>query len=359
MENSVMLKDVRVFDGNYIHEKQNIIIAGSKISMEGNSIDIIDCKGLTVLPGLIDSHIHIDNIENIHSSNLMGITTMLDMGTRDVSTVNNAKHIFGVENLLSCYKAGSSKGSYHDVKMGYPVVDNEKTAKLFVEEQIKYGADYIKIILDDPKVPGAGKTNPDTITAIVKHAHNHRKLVIAHTVADSSYLLAVDNGVDILTHVPMGELLSKETISLMKSRNVSVIPTLVMMKGLFDAFSKLPIPPPWEYDFARKNVISLKENNIQLLAGTDANNDPNSPYKMEYGNSLYKEFDLLIEAKLSPIEVLKSATSIPAKIFDLKERGEIKNGYRADLLLVDGDPTRDINCLKNIKAVWKSGIRIK
>jgi imidazolonepropionase-like amidohydrolase len=96
-----------------------------------------------------------------------------------------------------------------------------------------------------------------------------------------------------------------------------------------------------------------------ILAGTDSNDDPAAPCQVAHGESLHEELERLVDAGLAPAEALRGATSLAAATFGLTDRGVIAPGYRADLLLVDGDPTLDISATRNIRGVWIGGGRVK
>ena len=104
-----------------------------------------------------------------------------------------------------------------------------------------------------------------------------------------------------------------------------------------------------EHAFAA--VRQMRRAGVPILAGTDSPAPGSSN-----GASLHQELELLVKAVLSPTEALAAATSVPARIFGLKDRGRIAPGLRADLLLVRGDPTRDITATRDIVAVWKAGV---
>jgi hypothetical protein len=107
------------------------------------------------------------------------------------------------------------------------------------------------------------------------------------------------------------------------------------------------------YPAAQKALRQIKAANVPILCGTDAPNPGTT-----YGASLHHELELLVESGMTPIEALRSATSIPSEIFDLKDRGRIKPGYLADLVLVEGDPTQDIKNSRRIVRVWRAGVSV-
>jgi hypothetical protein len=101
-------------------------------------------------------------------------------------------------------------------------------------------------------------------------------------------------------------------------------------------------------------VRLLRAAGVPILAGSDAPNPGTA-----HGVSLHRELELLVEAGLTPPEALAAATSVPARLFGLSDRGVVAKGRRADLLLVDGDPTRDITATRDIAAIWKSGVPVE
>jgi imidazolonepropionase-like amidohydrolase len=100
-------------------------------------------------------------------------------------------------------------------------------------------------------------------------------------------------------------------------------------------------------------VVPLRDAGVPLLAGTDTGLPGTS-----FGESLHRELALLVEAGLQPVEVLTAATAVPSERFGLRDRGRIAPGLRADMLLVEGDPTADVAALRDIAVVWRRGARL-
>ena len=98
---------------------------------------------------------------------------------------------------------------------------------------------------------------------------------------------------------------------------------------------------------------------LTILAGTDANAAPASPAPIQHGEALHDELGLLVESGLSPLEALRSATVVPAEFFGFTDRGVIEAGRRADLLLIEGDPTQDIAATRAIRGVWVAGVKVR
>ena len=118
------------------------------------------------------------------------------------------------------------------------------------------------------------------------------------------------------------------------------------------------LPPGIAYSSARDSVTAMYKAGVTILAGTDANVAEHSPASVLHGVSLHQELELLVNAGLSPIDALRAATSVPAEIFGLHDRGVIAPGYRADLLLIAEDPTRNIRATSSVQRVWCGGIQV-
>jgi imidazolonepropionase-like amidohydrolase len=251
--------------------------------------------------------------------------------------------------------------------MGFPnssALPDAAAARSFVAEQVAAGADLIKVIVEDPKVPGTKALPVAVIAAVVTAAHDAGKLVVAHAVTTASITTAHEAGVDVITHAPLNADLAPDLIASLASHQVVLIPTLTMMRGavatlnkskMLRVLSTLGIAPKLDYAHAEASVALAQSAGITVLAGTDANTEPLVPARPPYGESLHDELELLVAAGLSPAEALRSATTAPARVFGLTDRGSVTPGLRADLVLVEGDPTQDITATRNIRETWIGG----
>jgi imidazolonepropionase-like amidohydrolase len=127
---------------------------------------------------------------------------------------------------------------------------------------------------------------------------------------------------------------------------------------MFRVLRRLRVAPPVEYAHARGSVVAARAAGMTIVAGTDANNETGAPFSPPHGSSLGDELELLVDAGLTPTAAIRSATALPARTFGLNDRGVIAAGLRADLLLVDGDPTVDIGAIRNVRGVWIAGARV-
>ncbi|MDD7793482.1 amidohydrolase family protein [Clostridium sp. 'White wine YQ'] len=357
---TTIIKNVKIFNGIECIEADKVVIENGYITDKAEGDIEIDGSGCTLLPGFIDAHIHLYESKNLKEASMYGVTTMMDMGTRSPEVVDSLKNLSGLPDIRSSYCPAFASGSNMPIKMGYSesaYVISATDAERFVNEQIANGADYIKVILEEQSVSVKTTTFPlEIVAAIVVQAHINGKKVIAHAVSTNSFKTAIKAGVDVVTHIPFVEPLTEEIIELMSKNGTVSVPTMVTMKGIVESIKKFNPYAPLNYDYVKESVAKLYKAGVTIMAGSDSNTgDPTTPYSAPYGISLLDELKLMVEAGFTPIQAIQSATSITAKYFGMDDRGIIKPGYRADLILIKGDPTVDINVVKDIKQVWIRG----
>ena len=164
-------------------------------------------------------------------------------------------------------------------------------------------------------------------------------------------------GFDVLTHVPLDRAIDDEQAVALAAAGVTVVPTLTMMKAIVERLAGAGSPGP-RYEPAAASVAALHRAGVTVLAGTDANQTPAAPASPPMGASLHDELALLVDAGLTPAEALRATTSSAADHFDLPDRGRLTVGLRADLVLLERDPTSDIDATRAIRAVWVAGERV-
>jgi len=131
-----------------------------------------------------------------------------------------------------------------------------------------------------------------------------------------------------------------------------------MMQGIEAVIKKRVPEAPIDIQNVFESLEKMHKAGITILAGTDANDRSHTPYQFPHGLSLHDEMQNLVRCNLTPIEALRIATSLPADIFGLRDRGRIQTGRRADLVMVEGDPTVDIRAIRNINKVWVKSIEV-
>ena len=385
--NAFVIRNVRIFDGERVIEANSIAVAHGKIVGVGTNVasppdaQVVDGSGDTLLPGLIDSHVHAWVRDVLEMGLIMGVTTELDMYMRWEEALKwRAEESKGAADIADFRTAGTAiaVGGGHGTEADLPPmipISRPNEAQAFVDERIAHGSDYIKVIYDNgPRFAAMSKA---TLAAIVKAAHSRHKMVIVHVASAQGYLDVIDSGADGLAHVPIVKLPEPIFRDAAKAHHIFAITTLGFTDFFFGRgrlWSKLPEDPsiaPYLGPMARQNLeqpgfnnldhISYADNEadlrtlhdagVPLLAGTDANG-------AQAGAILHTELELMVNAGLTPTETLADATSVPAKMFSLDDRGRIAPGMRADLLLVHGDPTKDIHATRDIVAIWKQGVPV-
>ncbi len=385
------IENVRVFDGREVLDGKTIIVADGRIASINDSpapegLQIIDGTGKTLLPGLIDAHVHAFDQNALRDALRFGVTTELDMFTTtsfatDRKLVRDSYDKTDMADLFSAFTLVTPKDG-HGTQFGLPIptIDDPALAEEFVKARLAEGADYIKIVYE-PGNPMVTSISKETLEAVIAAAHAHGAIAIVHISKLEAARDAVNGGADGLVHVFADAAIDDELIANMKTKGVFVIPTLSIIasaadRGLGAGFlqdenlqpylSKMQLDglavsmgggrdlSHWfNLDIALENVRLLHEAGIPVLAGSDAPNPGTA-----YGVSMHGELELLVKAGLSPSEALKAATAASARAFDLNGRGVIAEGARADLLLVNGDPTTDILAVRSIDRIFKNGFEV-
>ncbi|MFI0424893.1 amidohydrolase family protein [Spongiactinospora sp. 9N601] len=415
------ITNARIFDGERVLGTGTVVIDGATIlAVDGprdhgagpsrpvaECSETIDARGMTLLPGLFDTHVH-TSIESLALALTFGVTTELEMqggltaGHRADITDNDAvadvrSAGFGItppgghpeelfpegEGSGDGPPGGGDQGDGADFVMPFCTTPEEAVA--FVPKLIAGGSDYIKFMIDDGTVlgePGLPMLNQATLDAGVAEAHRHGKLTVAHTLTIDATRMAIKAGIDGLVHLFMDKPHTPEIIDQIAKSGAFVVPCVVLDASMIGITGKTFSADPrvrsrlskeWlatlNSSFNRypkgnladilASVKALRDAGVDILVGTDAS--VAVPYLggLAHGASVHHELQMLVKAGLSPTEALSAATSVPARRFDLRDRGRIAEGMRADLLLVQGDPTTTISDTLNIQAVWRRGARAK
>jgi imidazolonepropionase-like amidohydrolase len=285
-----------------------------------------------------------------------GVTTALDMGSPP-ALVSAMRGRRGVTDIRSSMMVTTSPDSAHAKRMSAlpgakdALVAGPADADEVVGRRMEQGADYLKIVIDLP-----GFTQ-HTVDAIVAAAHARGLRTVAHASRSDAVDMAQRADVDVLTHAPLDRGIPQEQARRLVSAGTVIVPTLTMMKAIVDRLGGGGTAGP-AYEPARETVHMLHRAGMPILAGTDANATPAAPASPPFGTSLHEELELLVSAGLSPAEALNAATSVPAQHFGLTDRGRIAPGLRADLVLLDADPTADVAATRSIRGVWIAGDRV-
>jgi imidazolonepropionase-like amidohydrolase len=392
--------DVRT--GNYATD-QMIWIEGDRIKAVGKSVDIqrqmpagakiIDLSNETVLPGLIDCHTHLTMSPNLLGpaglrisyprSALIGarnarvtleagFTTVRNVAAEGYSDIAlrdaiNAGDVPGPRMLVSG-PALSITGGHGDENYLAPqfewssegVADGLDAVIKKVRENIKYGADLIKImatggVLSQNDNPALAQYSPEEMKAIVETAHELGRKVAAHAHGALGIKYAVLAGVDSIEH---GSYINDEDIQLMKERGTYLVPTVYLEDWLVQNMQNLPYTPNMiekaktVLPIAQKNLSHAFKSGVKIALGTDAAVYPHGLNAHEFGK--------MVEMGLTPLESIQAGTMNAADLLGWSDRaGTIEAGKFADLVAVDGDPMANVHVLENVRFVMKGGEVIK
>ncbi|EKT78775.1 imidazolonepropionase-like amidohydrolase [Rhodococcus percolatus] len=391
-----VIRDVRVFDGEKVVERSTVHVRSGLIEAvtaefdSTDEIEVVDGRGKTLLPGLIDSHTHAQP-PSLKDALLFGVTTELDMFScpewmdgqrRDAAERND------LADVRSASIGATVLGGHPSMMIGtyfaeqYPVVKSLDDASAFVAARVAEGADYIKLLIDDGTalghdVPTLGE---DVARAIANAAHDHGKMAVAHVTSLAGAEQALRAGVDGLVHMFFDRPPTDEIIAKALDAGVFITPTLSTVGSLAsdidgthlanDDRARPLIPASWRENLCQcwqlgspgsighaiEATRRMHEAGVDILAGTDAAGI--GVVGTAHGVSMHGELELLVRAGLSPVQALRAATSLPARRFGLSDRGRIAPGLQADLLLVEGDPTEEITATLSIAGIWRRGDKL-
>jgi imidazolonepropionase-like amidohydrolase len=363
MSETIAITNVKVFDGNALTGERTVVIDHGVISDATTAERRVDGQHGILLPGFIDSHVHLRELAELEQGTHWGCTTMLDMGTQSMAVTDSLRHRKGLADIRGSGNTASAPGGMQTTRMGMPLssaVSGPADASRFVADRVAEGADYIKVIVEDPRIMGSAALDRASIAALAEAAHHAGLIIIAHVTTIAALTIAAEAGVDILTHAPLDAVVDENLAFSIAQKGIVSVPTLTMMRSVASIAAHLPTHGAGtDYAHARSTVTAFRRAGITILAGTDANQAPGSPAKIKHGEALHDELGLLVEAGLTPIEALRSATVVPAQYFGFTDRGVIEAGRRADLVLIDGDPTQDITATRAIRGVWVAGVQAR
>lgn len=381
---------------------------------------VVEGRGMTLMPGLIDLHVHTsassgppwelflpDPQSTVEAMLYAGITTAADMGGPNRASAERREalrsgRLLGPRLLIS--------GMPFTAKGGHPIallelftpwpvgalikgdwgfeVESPASVDLAFEELLQVSPDYVKLICDEIPL-SIPVLSLGIARSVVNRAHAARKKAMAHVGDDGSMRVMADAGVDIFVHGAYRGPILEETAALIAERHIAVAPTL----GIFEDFDRLAhgdlqpsqlvhevadprilqslrhrpqgYQPPlafqsWVAAVHRSrqtkldNVAVLRRHGVTILVGSDS---PNAGHFA--GAALHQELESLVQAGMTPAEVLRAVTLQNAQALGLeREVGSVEVGKRADLLLVRGNPLESIVATQDIDSVYLGGRRV-
>ena len=385
-ETPIAFTQVRVFDGEAVIPVATVVTRCTtiwRVSDSSESLKLpedtvtIDGLGRTLLPGLIDSHTHTWSLPMLERPLDFGVTTVMDMGStnREFAGSLKAQRALGPArdraDLYSAVLWVTAPGS-HGTQFGeVPTLVEAADAAAFVSARIDEGADYVKLIYDnfrmfDQEIPTLSK---ETMQAVVAAAHTNGKIAVTHSRDVQAYADVIDAGVDGIVHLPVDEVPDAGLITLLRDQGIWVGANLSLNRPMGEALINDPALGPMLTESERENLTNfrplhreggdqvaldalaaLHAAGVTILPGSDTPNGGTT-----FGATMHVEIAALVESGFTPVEALRSATADAATAFGLEDRGRIVEGLQADLLLVEGQPDRNIKDTRNIVAVVKAG----
>jgi imidazolonepropionase-like amidohydrolase len=389
-----VLEGVRIFDGEQAMEAGWIWVADGLIRGVGASGTALPAgadgavrvqgAGHTVLPGLIDAHTHTFDRSVLVDALRFGVTTELDQFTlTEFAGAMRAEQAAGpVTDRADLFSAGTlaTAPGGHGTQYGLaiPTLTGPDEAPGFVADRKGEGSDWLKIIWEDGSNYGMVTPThaPETIEALIEAAHREELLAVAHVSTLAQARAVARMGGDGLVHAPHDRAPDAELAGDLAAADLFLVPTLTVTRSiatgeegdlqLGDARLAELANPMLEMtlyqSFPARDAVARAHDHAahitrdfaraggRVLAGTDAPNPGTA-----HGLSMHREMELLVEAGLTATQALTAATSAPARAFGLEDRGRISPGLRADLVVVEGDPTVDITDTRNLVVVWRNG----
>ena len=382
-----------VIEGRHISR----VCRSAELGADRDGVTYVDAAGASLMPGMIDAHVHLAydgsprpvdykvamlsesyaavalrSVRHARDTLRAGITAVRDLNApggvilalRDAIA---AGHVEG-PRVVACGQGLSVTGGHMD-KGGWgdhvafrdlnAPCDGADAFRQGVREQVKRGADCIKInlcggSLRDPSAPYKQEMTDAEVAAAIDEAHRLEKRVAAHTSGGPSVTMAVRAGLDSVEH---GHWIDEETADLMAERGTFYVPTLLVNERNYEIGREAlgGSDAGWAWlDRAREDkwasLERVRRAGAPIVMGTDAG------FMLPHGSMTARELELLVHGGLSAMEAIVAATSSAARLLDI-DGGLVREGAMADLLLVPGDPSRDVQALQALNAlrVWHEG----
>lgn len=349
-------------------------IAPQKHLMEKYGEIVVQYPGCTLLPGLIDLHVHLSawgrkpfgymggdfvhafvTLKNARCAFQTGVTTMRSVADKNglvASVVWAAEHgliELPVPRIIPCGNGICMTGGHgSEFPDGGDVVDGPWEMRKQIRQNIQSGAQWIKLLTSKREfVP---EFTQEELDVAVDECHRRNHKIAVHSSVPVTIQMCIDAGVDTIEH---GTFMSIEQAQEMRDRHIAWVPTIMVNS---DRGNSIQTPKNSSEEYFIKATKAYRDNFKQLYdtgvltgAGTDMPID-------EYGVNTYRELEYMVEYGLPPLKAIQIGTQNGAKILDLDDvTGTVQVGLEADLLIVKGNPADTISDIRNVEALYKHG----
>ncbi|HET8569016.1 MAG TPA: amidohydrolase family protein [Candidatus Limnocylindria bacterium] len=376
-----------LFDGERVVEHAAIVVEDDRIAWVGRrghvprsvgATTAVDAPGRFALPGLINCHAHLTldgsadfsaatrrpvaaqtltAFRSARAALRSGVTLVRDLGAAGTTVIELAREIErgGIEGprILAAGRGVTTTGG-HGLEIAR-MADGEDEVRKAVREQLMDGARCIKLfstggVLGEGARPEVSQFSAAETRAAVEEAHKAGVRITTHAHGAEGVRIAVQSGVDSIEHATM---LDRRAVQLLNEKDVAIVPTLSALAAIMANLDSVPahVRERAQVTAARhhESVRLAHQAGVRIAAGTDAG----TPFNTH--DAFAEELRLLAEVGLSREQALAAATSVAARVVGADGSGRIGPGARADLVFVDGDPTKDLAVLRSPRGVWVRG----
>jgi imidazolonepropionase-like amidohydrolase len=393
---AILLRGARLFDGSAVHEGWEVLVEGERIAAVGPHLAtpagtrVIDLPGDTIMPGMIEGHSHLflhpynetswDDqvlheplavrtaraVVHAHETLMAGFTSERDLGTEGAGFADVGlrqaidQGIVPGPRLIVATKAIVAEGAYGPkgfepgvkVPQGAQEVSGVDEMVRAARDQIAAGADVVKMYADYhymPKEPSRATLTQAELAAGTATAHDAGRLAAVHAATAEGMRRAIAAGVDTIEHGYGG---TPEIFKAMHDKGIALCPTLAASDAVahyrgWDGQE----PAPAAVEENRRSFRTALAAGVPICMGGDVG-------VYTHGEN-WREMVLMQQAGMPALAVLTAATSGNAHIFHLADLGSLKPGFLADIVVVEGDPAKDVAAVKSVRLVMKGGVVVR
>ena len=378
-------------DGKTILTDSGVLVADGRITTIDKTAELlkaypnekhIDYGAATILPGLIDMHVHLAFYDSRQDAKLYtdhliaylalniaqrflfnGVTTVRDIfGPHDVCrqlVYAASRNFVRVPRIFYCNLALTVSGGLDWNLCGTVQVDGPEVIRKVVREQIRTGATWVKAMCD-ARVPGLAEFDQDELNMIVYETHRRGRKAAAHANMQPALQMCINAGFDTIEHACH---LTVDQAKEMKEKGLAIVSTYYVYEYLVDSMKDIPANSDAIYknkqqysafcsniEAYQKNYPEIYKTGVTILAGTDC------PFDGLEHITVAWELECMVKTGLTPVQAIATATSKPAKVLGMEgEIGILSPGAIADIVIAEGNADKDIGSLKRILDVYQDG----